>query len=422
MKAETAWRPILEGDLAQRAQETIAAVAEELPHAVSISAPEAPDPSLATGDAGPAIFHAYLARTRPGSGHARLASAHLARAGATLADVPLPPALHEGFTGVAWALQHLQPPEPAAEDPLAGIDEALLEHLSQSPWQGDYDLISGLAGFGVYAAERLPRPAAGLLLERLLDRLEETAERRPEGLTWRTDPELLPDWQRQLCPNGYYNLGLAHGVPGVIGLLGLMCQAGVLVQRARPLLEQAVAWLLAQRLPGVEDASYARWLGADGPGDPARSAWCYGDPGVAAALLLAARAIGEPDWERQSVALALAAAHRPRERAGVVDAGLCHGAAGLAHIFNRMAQATGDERLAEAARVWFQRTLEFRQDGQGIGGFLAWAPEADGTPAWKADPGLLTGAAGIALALLAASYPHEPQWDRVLLVSAPPRG
>jgi lantibiotic modifying enzyme len=422
MQAETAWHPILEGDLAQRAQETIAAVAEELPLAMFGSEPEDPDPSLATGDAGLAIFQAYLARPRPSSEHERLASEHLAWASAALADVLLPPALHEGFTGVAWTLQHLQPPEPEAEDPLEAIDAALLEHLSQSPWKGEYDLISGLAGFGVYAAERLPRPAAGLLLERILDRLDETSERCPEGLTWRTDPELLPDWQRQLCPNGHYNLGLAHGVPGVIGLLGLLCQAGVLAKRARPLIEQAVAWLLAQRLPGVEDASYATWLSADGPREPARSAWCYGDPGVAAALLLAAQATGEPDWERHGIALALAAARRPRERTGVVDAGLCHGAAGLAHIFNRMAQATGDERLAEAARVWFQRTLEFRQDGQGIGGFLAWAPEADGKSAWKADPGLLTGAAGIALALLAASCPHEPQWDRVLLVSVPPRG
>lgn len=54
----------------------------------------------------------------------------------------------------------------------------------------------------------------------------------------------------------------------------------------RPLLEQAVAWLLAQRLPGFEDSSYASWLCADRPPEPTRSAWCYGDPGVAAALLL----------------------------------------------------------------------------------------------------------------------------------------
>jgi hypothetical protein len=33
---------------------------------------------------------------------------------------------------------------------------------------------------------------------------------------------------------------------------------------------------------------------------------------------------------------------------------------------------------------------------------------------------LLTGAAGIALALLAAVTPVEPAWDKVLLVSVPP--
>jgi hypothetical protein len=37
-----------------------------------------------------------------------------------------------------------------------------------------------------------------------------------------------------------------------------------------------------------------------------------------------------------------------------------------------------------------------------------------------ADKGLLTGAAGVALALLAATTALEPDWDRVLLVAIPP--
>jgi hypothetical protein len=37
---------------------------------------------------------------------------------------------------------------------------------------------------------------------------------------------------------------------------------------------------------------------------------------------------------------------------------------------------------------------------------------------WDADPGLLTGAAGIALALDAATSNREPEWDRFMLVSA----
>ena len=99
------------------------------------------------------------------------------------------------------------------------------------------------------------------------------------------------------------------------------------------------------------------------------------------------------------------------------DAGLCHGAAGLAHLFNRMFQTTGDERLAEAARFWFQWTLSFRQPGEGIAGFRSWKMDPGGETSWQTDSGLLEGAPGIGLALLAAVSPVEPAWDRVFLVS-----
>src|SRR6185295_13537864 len=109
--------------------------------------------------------------------------------------------------------------------------------------------IGGLVGFGVYALERLPRPSAVACLEQVVASLAETAERRDSGTTWWTDPGWLPPWQSKPAPNGYYNLGLAHGVPGVIALLGAACAAGVAADIARPLLDGAVAWLMAQRLP-----------------------------------------------------------------------------------------------------------------------------------------------------------------------------
>jgi hypothetical protein len=148
-----------------------------------------------------------------------------------------------------------------------------------------------------------------------------------------------------------------------------------------------------------------------------RSAWCYGDPGVAAALLGAARSVGEPTWEREALEIARAAAARPAEEAGIVDAGLCHGSAGLGHLFNRMYQTTGDEALGQAARFWFERTLAMRQPDLGVGGFPASSVREDGTRYWRDDPGVLTGAAGVALALLAATTSIEPAWDRILLLS-----
>jgi hypothetical protein len=86
-----------------------------------------------------------------------------------------------------------------------------------------------------------------------------------------------------------------------------------------------------------------------------------------------------------------------------------------------MFQATGDSWLAEAARAWFEQTLTMRRPGQGIGGYEAWKSDEAGRQSWSSDPDLLNGAAGIALALLAATTSIEPRWDRMLLLSIPPR-
>jgi hypothetical protein len=103
---------------------------------------------------------------------------------------------------------------------------------------------------------------------------------------------------------------------------------------------------------------------------------------------------------------------------GAEDARLFRGAAGKGHRLNRLAQATGDERLAEEARSWFGRVLAMRRPGEGIGGFQARVSDGRGGAAWADDPGFLTGSAGIGLALLAAVSTVEPAWDQILLGDA----
>jgi lantibiotic modifying enzyme len=366
-----------------------------------------------------AVFYAYLNRAGRRSQYRRAALDLLERAADAVASVTMGPSLYGGFSGIAWAMVHLEGrlSDPEESNSTEALDEALKRFVNRRGWKADYDLVVGLVGLGVYALERLPAPAAISILQGVVDRLEETAERRPDGITWLTAPELLPPEQRKRCPRGYYNLGLAHGVPGVVALLGAACAAGVQRRKARKLLDGAVAWLLHQKRKGGTGSRFPAWLAPGSPREDCRSAWCYGDPGIAAALMCAARAVGESAWEREALEIARGAAARAPEEAGVVDAGLCHGAAGIGHIFNRMSQATGDAALARAARYWFRRALAMRRRGRGFGGFSALSAREDGTRYWEDDPGILTGSAGIALALLAATTSIEPTWDRMLLLS-----
>lgn len=424
-----AWRPLLGGEIAKRARQAVEGIAAAIPKQAGppIARPRAArkrlfrDASLAGGTAALAVFYAYLSRVVTGKDYKKTSLRYLQEAGDTVESVVMDPSLYGGFSGVAWATAHLQRRlfEPAEEISTEAIDEALRNHVNRPRWRGDYDLINGLVGFGVYALERLPSPAAVACLEGVVDRLEETSRRRAGGMTWHTSPSLLPEHQRKECPRGFYNVGLAHGMPGVIALLGAAWASGVRRRKTRKLLDGAVAWLLRQKLAKSPGACFPAWIAPGLKREGSRSAWCYGDPGVAAALLCAARSVGEPAWEREALEIARGAANRPSDQAGVLDAGLCHGSAGLAHIFNRMYQATGDVPLARAARFWFDRTLTMRKRGRGVGGFSALASKEDGTRYWDDDPGILTGAAGIALALLAATTSIEPAWDRMLLVSTP---
>ena len=423
MSAE-AWGPILDGGLADEAREAVEAIASGLRAWYTSLAREAvQDSSLAGGLAGVAVFFEYLGRASGRVDDVGMAALLLGRAAAGLSAGPRRAGLYEGFTGVIWAVAHTQGSQlnTHTEARLQGVDETLRRHVGRGPWRDDYDLLGGLVGIGVYALERLPRPAAVECLAEVIRRLEETAERRPEGIAWKTAPELLPPFLRERFPDGWYNLGIAHGVPGVVGLLAEACAAGAARESARALLDGAVAWLLARRLPNGADGCFPSCVAEGFEPEPSRLAWCYGDAGIAAALLLAARRVAEPAWEREALGIARRAAERPPERSGVGDAGLCHGAAGLGHVFNRLFRATGEPWLGEAARAWLARALALRRAGQGVGGFLARVEQDDGTSSWAPEPGLLTGAAGVGLALLAATTPVEPGWDRALLVGVPTR-
>ena len=420
------WRPLLDGSAAEPARAAIDAIAASLAGSLPTEDdPAGPPPArhvvLNSGRAGLALFYAYLARSAGDRAAGEQAERLLTSALDAAPRVGLEPSLWGGIAGVDWAVAHLQRLGLAEDDRAQAFgrwaNERLAAALSEAAGPlGHYDMINGLVSVGIAALERLPQAPAAALVERIVMRLHERAERRPEGITWWTAPEHTG--RADAVPHGWYNLGVAHGVPGVISFLGLVCAANVATTTARPLLDGAVDWLLAQRGAFENGACFSTCVGKGIEPDPGRLSWCYGDPGIAAALLVAARAVAEPAWEREAISLALAAADRSPEVPGVVDPTLCHGAIGVGHVFNRLWQATGESRLAEAAQFWLTRGLAMRRPGGKLSGFYALMPDDDGNLTRRvAFRGFLMGSAGIGLALLAATTDVEPAWDRSLLVS-----
>ena len=380
--------------------------------------------SLANGYSGIALFFGEVWRTRGRQQRdLETAIAYIERALEAVETVRMPPTLFDGFVGVAWAATcvwrqlELSVREGGEIFSLAEVDDAMVSLVARPTWRGSYDLTIGLVGSGLYLLDRLPAAQAREGLCTILWHLEQLATWTDQGATWFYAPETLNDDYRELFPNGYYNLGLAHGIPGVISFLSrLVCQR-VELERANGLLAEALRWLLAQRRPPGDVAQFPEMLAENDVRLSDRLAWCYSDLSLAFTILDAGRNAEVAEWWAVGREIALTATLRHEKSAASMDSCVCHGLAGQAHLLNRLYQRLREPQLAEASLATFSKLLVDRTPGAGICGFPTWTASGQkGRNLWPNNAGLLNGVAGVGLALLSATSTVEPLWDRMLLL------
>lgn len=396
--------------------------------------------SLAHGNAGLVLLFGYLDRIAPDAGWAHVAHAHLAAAARHAEAEGKPPiGLFDGLAGLGFAATWASRGGQRYGRLLQSIDDALapraiaaaaaLDAPDRPVGMGDFDVIGGLAGVGAYLLGRTTSPPAAAALQAVLGALTRLVAGDDGGCPrWSTAPELLyDDAMRERYPAGYLNCGLAHGLPGPLAVLALATLAGVEVPGQRDAVRAGAEWLLDHTLdddwgrnwptavPLVEtDAPDGRRrvpaAAADAPDGPSRAAWCYGTPGVAAALRLAGDALGERRYIDAAVDAMTAVHRRPVDARQIDSPTICHGVAGLLQATLRIERATGGpHRPASADALVAQILAAFDPDHPLGFRDLEYADHA------VDQPGLLDGAPGVALALLAYATDVPPGWDRAFL-------
>jgi hypothetical protein len=279
------------------------------------------------------------------------------------------------------------------------------------PHLAEFDTLRGLAGVGAHLLRRDPGGDAvrAILthLVRLTDPLTDTRGRVP-GWWSPTGPSGRAD---DAFPGGHGNAGLAHGICGVLAQLSLGVLREVTVPGQTRAVTTICAWLEAHRLdtPGGtrwpyvltrdEQAHHTAPAHLRHSGARRRPSWCYGTAGIARALQLAALATGDDRARHDAETGLLGALRDPGQRALTVDGSLCHGHAGLARIAARAAD-DADAPTAAALRSLAPELLD-----------------AAHLPTTDSGPGLLEGAAGIALAVLAPTGAPPTRWDTCLSIA-----
>lgn len=394
------------------------------------------------GHAGIAILFAHLGRR---SGTPDPATHDYLREAVTeLRTTPQPRgSLYKGLPAVALAAA------TAAQEPahynslLTSLDQAItssIEGMSVTPRRhrtsvtaaSAYDTIDGLSGLGRYTLARgeQMRTSTETLLELLVELTEPiVVDDRPVPGWWISKPP--PPSHGNGFTNGYFDLGIAHGIAGPLALLSLAALQGLTVNGQTAAIERIADWLLSWTLadehgpywPTIVSLEEERGQAARPEKRSRGGAWCYGSPGIARALQLAGQAIMRPQWEQTAITATRAVFDRARDLDTLYDSGLCHGWAGLLQPLLRITEDSDDRNLRFHVPDLVERIIE-RYDPALPYGYrhhdIKPRPYED-----LDDAGYLTGAAGIALALINAADlmagtqgpMNNPAWDMALLIS-----
>ena len=152
-----------------------------------------------------------------------------------------------------------------------------------------------------------------------------------DTLTWRQPDNSRYRLNREDTKQAEYNLGLAHGVPGIIAAILPALQIPQLKTRTERLLRQSCDWLLQQQLNTPDQQSYFSLSTTQTR--CSRLAWCYGDLTIALTLARVGKSLKIPSYMNKAKEISLHTALRNEKNGKVYDAGLCHGSASIALIF-----------------------------------------------------------------------------------------
>ncbi|QHS62290.1 lanthionine synthetase C family protein [Chitinophaga agri] len=376
-------------------------------------------PGLLGGYTGAALFYAYYYQLTKKRKHLSKVHHLLEQAVHDLAGTALPYNYCNGIAGIVWGIQHLVKAgfagDEGLEDIFEDVDAILGEEMISTLQQGGHDFLHQGLGIALYFLERTQYPLAVKWLEAAVDALQDTAIETLEGITWQDHLTGLTD---RPANETSFNLGLAHGVPAILSILGMIHNKGIAVVQTAALLRKGLNWLLDCKnppdktaislYPALVDIQHTALTGHQ-----SRLGWCYGDLGIATLMLNAANWLSDNTYKTYALDIFHhTLQHRNAQNGSVHDACLCHGSAGIAHIYRRAWLQTNDPALLNGATHWLQHTLQINTHQDAPAGFCFY-----GKGAYENSYGMLEGIAGIGLSLIAAIDPDtDPAWDRCILL------
>jgi len=366
---------------------------------------------LYSGDFGLLLFLLFYSRYSKNEKYALMAENYAEKLLEQFVAREHPHTFCSGFSGVMYLFEFLRETRIIDLDisPIQlAVDNYIISKMRLDIQQRYYDFMHGAMGVGLYFLKRKTNPE---YIQELVDFLYDTAEKDFNNQTFKW--ESVVDYEKNLSG---YNLALSHGISSIIIFLARVVNSGMRDEKITKMLSGAVNYVLSLEKDFSQFGScFPNYILKDSPEDISKSrlAWCYGDLGTGSALWQAGKALGIKKVEEEGLQILLKSTQR-RDiiECLVMDAGICHGSAGLAMIYRRMFLETFQEEFKNATTYWITQTLHFSRFEDGLAGYKSFM-----SGKWVCDFSLITGIAGIGLVLLSYLEDSQQDWDEMFLLS-----
>lgn len=292
---------------------------------------------------------------------------------------------------------------------------------SSLSWES-YDIMNGLSSVAMQLLKCRDQEAAKVaqaIARYLTSRVCVPSKDLLARPSWSIPPENEPtELDKQMYPYGDANLGMAHGIAGVLAYLAHYVEFNELrsgsefidhMLRVADMLRSYEITIESATPRDAYRAFPARlYIGDDNAiqlekSKDTRAAWCYGTPGVSCAIYQVGRVVNRMDLSASAETLLLSHLSAPRDAYNLDGPTLCHGYGGLAMVLDRFWKWTNNNVFRSQRDKAINILWEQFYETDSPFGFRHWMP--DSKNGWRDaqsyrkinSVGLLEGSSGIAL-------------------------
>jgi len=327
------------------------------------------------------------------------------------------PTFCTGIAGFGWVIDHLVSRELIdldADELLINFDEYLLSVMKEDMTLGKFDFLHAGIGYAVYFHQRFRNTKSESLKDNyknylllFLNKLIDSGDVFEDRIGWKTKFD---------SQDHTYDLSLSHGASSIVCFLVKLSHIPDFKQSALDILRKAVDFIRFYKLNKTNTISIYpnSSMESEKKQKPTRLAWCYGDLGVALAFYKAGNSLNDKYLISESLFLVKNTLKRKSAiSTGVIDADLCHGAFGIALMYNFFYQEFKDFEFKRASEYWCDFGLNLAGNDRDNAGFKHWSGDSEG---WTSNLTILEGISGIGLSIISFIADEDFDWYECLLI------